>query len=112
VPEPAESHPDGDDVRHLPILASDADPLDPAAEHPVLAAEARPLSERVASLPAPVLAAAGGFLAGIAAWVLLRVIRRSPDRVRVGRRRRGDKGLDVAATRSFLVDVHILNNKR
>ena len=91
---------------------------DRSARLPVLASpsEARPIDRLEAQLPAPVVAATGGFLAGVAAWVLVRVLRRR--RLRPGRRagaaavgrgrRRGEGRLEVAASRSFLVDVHVL----
>jgi hypothetical protein len=82
---------------------------------PVLASEARPLERRLAdsSLPAPAVVATGGFLAGIATLVLVRVLRRSAvarSRRGIGIRRskRGDRSLEIAGSRSFLVDVHIL----
>lgn len=62
-----------------------------------------------APLPAVVVAGSVGFLAGVAAWMLVRVIRR-PSRsssVRALRRRR-DRGIEITGTRSFLVDVHLL----
>jgi hypothetical protein len=80
---------------------------------PVLAGtEARAIEPaRQSPVPAPVVAAAGGAVAGAAAYVLLRVLRRAPRRrgaVRIGKRwgRRGS--LEVAGSRSFLVDVHML----
>lgn len=81
---------------------------------PVLAAEGRPLERLVndSPLPAPAMAATGGFLAGVATLVLVRVLRRSAARPRRGmgirRSRRGDRALEIAGSRSFLVDVHIL----
>jgi len=63
-------------------------------------------------LPA-VAAATGGFLLGVASFVLVRILRRpKPARLRIGGRR-GRKGgtIDVAATRSFLVDVHLLDRR-
>jgi hypothetical protein len=80
---------------------------------PVLAGtEARPL-ERAQSqgLPAPVVAATGGALAAVVGYVLLRVLRHPERRrgssIRLGRgRRRG--AFEVAGSRSFLVDVHML----
>ena len=85
-----------DDERHLPVLAE----------------EARPLVRRYESpLPAPVIAT-GGFLAGIAALLFVRVLRRSSAPKRGGialrRSKKGDRSLEIAGSRSFLVDVHIL----
>jgi hypothetical protein len=86
--------------------------------------EARPLTLRAddpsaevvvaqrATLPATVAAASGGFVLGVATFMLMRVLRR-PDAARsVAKRRkrllakRG--GDDIVASRSFLVDVHLL----
>lgn len=80
------------DVRPLPVLA-----------------EPRPIERRVeVSLPAAIAAATGGFLLGIATFVLVRVLRRpKPMAVRLGRR----KKVDVAASRSFLVDIHLLKDR-
>ena len=83
------------DVRPLPVLA-EARPLAPAAEAP---------------LPTPVAAAAGGFVAGLATLVLVRMLRRSRPSsrlVRPSRRRRRGRSLEVTGSRSFLVDVHLL----
>lgn len=86
------------EVRHLPALA------------PV--AEARPVRRSGwASLASPV-AAAGGVVAGMVAFVIVRAIRHRASSVvgrwlaRGGRRRA--KALEVAGTRSFLIDVHLL----
>ncbi|HEX4718115.1 MAG TPA: hypothetical protein VH300_06260 [Thermoleophilaceae bacterium] len=80
---------------------------------PVLAGtEARAIEKtQPVAVPAPVVAAAGGAVAGALAYVILRVLRRPVRRrgsVRIGRRwgRRGT--LEVAGSRSFLVDVHVL----
>jgi hypothetical protein len=100
VPEPADTTPEPDapqaDVRPLPVLA-----------------EARPIERaRPPSLPATVAAATGGFLLGVAAFVLVRVLRRPrPARARLGRGRRRGERVDIAGTRSFLVDVHLLNRR-
>jgi hypothetical protein len=79
---------------------------------PVLA-EPRPIERRVeVSLPAAVAAATGGFLVGVVTFLLVRVLRR-PKRgaaLRLGGRGRGKK-VDVAASRSFLVDVHLLKDR-
>ena len=76
---------------------------------PVLA-EARPIERRPeVSLPAAVAAATGGFLLGIAAFVMVRVLRRpKPVALRLGGRR---KKADIAASRSFLVDIHLLKDR-
>jgi hypothetical protein len=53
-----------------------------------------------------------GFLAGVTAWVLVRVLRRSRGSSAVrslGRRR--SRGIEVTGTRSFLVDVHLLKER-
>ena len=62
--------------------------------------------------PATAAAATGGFILGVAAFMLLRVLRR-PSAARSLSRRRARvlakrRGVDVQATRSFLVDVHLL----
>jgi hypothetical protein len=85
--------------RNLPVLASEARPIERAPEQSPLAA--------------PVAVATGGVIAGLATFVLARILRNGVRRrpaVRVGSRRRGQK-LDIAASRSFLVDVHVLNKR-
>jgi len=106
VAEPADTpaQPDGADepqlaeVRPLPVVA-------PAPAGGEL------IVRRLRELPAPVIAATGGFLAGVAAFVLVRVLRRphpaSRRALRRARRRSG-RSPEVAATRSFLVDIHLL----
>jgi hypothetical protein len=88
VTEPAET-----ESRPLPVLA-----------------ETRPIERpRPPALPAVVAAGTVGFLAGMAAWMLIRLMRRprrSPT-VRALRKRR-ERGVEIAGTRSFLVDVHLL----
>jgi hypothetical protein len=86
------------EVRHLPV------PIDPRATE-----LARP---RALSAPAAVAAAAGGFLLGAATFMLIKVLRRPSAARALGRRRSRlearRRGVDVQATRSFLVDVHLL----
>jgi hypothetical protein len=82
---------------------------------PVLASEARTVEQppEQSPLAAPAVVATGGVLAGLATFVLARILRNGIRRrpaVRVGSRRRGQK-LDIAASRSFLVDVHVLNKR-
>ena len=74
---------------------------------PVPAANREIQQRPEAVLAAPMVAATGGVVAGLATMLLVRGLRHRPKRVRVGGRRRG-KGLEVTATRSFLVDVHML----
>jgi hypothetical protein len=103
VPDPADRDRARDaEVRHLPVLAGERAP-EP------LVAEPRPPAPARAPLPAPVIAAAGGFVLGVVTYVLVRVLRaaRRPAGVVFGRRKRA-KPLEIAATRSFLVDVHLL----
>ena len=92
--EPAEN-------RNLPVLAS--------------APEARPLERPTPTmrLAAPAVAATGGLLAGFATFALVRILRtglRQGRMLRLGRRRSRAK-LDIVASRSFLVDVHVLNKR-
>jgi hypothetical protein len=110
VPEPADQPPqepseelepvEGEhvaEVRHLPVPA-EARPSDLDVRRPV-------------SVPATVVAATGGFVLGVAAFVLMRVLRRPSAARSLARRRRriaDRRGVDVQATRSFLVDVHLL----
>ena len=95
--EPEHTPEEEEEVTALPVLA-EAHPID------------RP---QPASLPAVVAAATGGFLIGVATFVLVRILRRPrPARLKVGRgiSRRGQR-VDVTATRSFLVDVHLLRDR-
>ena len=67
---------------------------------------------RGVTVPATVVAATGGFLLGVAAFLTLRVLRR-PGAARSLSRRRGKvlnrgRAVDVQGTKSFLVDVHLL----
>ena len=83
----------------LPVLAevSEVRPVEPASPATLI--------ERIAALPAPVLAATGGFLAGAASFILFRM-RPSRRKLRVGGRR--GKKVEIADSRSFLVDIHLL----
>jgi hypothetical protein len=85
------------DVRPLPVLAEPR----PVERHPE------------ASLPATVAAATGGFLIGVATFVLVRLLRRphAAASLRIGRGRKRGKKVEVAASRSFLVDVHLLKDR-
>jgi hypothetical protein len=91
---------------------------DPEQQHegevlPVLA-EPRPVERRrEASLPAAVVAATGGFLIGVATFVLVRLLRRprSAASLRLGRGRGRGKRVEVATSRSFLVDIHLLKDR-
>ena len=79
---------------------------------PVLA-EPRPIERaQPVSLPAAVAAATGGFLLGVACFVLVKVLRRprAAQSLRLGGGRRGRRA-EVAASRSFLVDIHLLKDR-
>jgi hypothetical protein len=84
----------------VPVQTTEVRPVDPIGS-----AIDRPLASQLA---APVIAAAGGMLVGMATFLLVRVLRRrEPARLtrrRLGRRR----GDDIVASRSFKVDVHLL----
>lgn len=87
--------------RNLPVLAS--------------APEARAIDrpQETMTLAAPAAAATGGLLAGLATFALFRVLRgglRRGPALRIGRSRRRAK-VEIAGTRSFLVDVHVLNKR-
>jgi len=96
----------------MPEEELEADGVEPGRNLPVLASEARPLERAPdATLAAPLVAATGGFLAGIVAFVLVRALRARPRRGLVLRRRRrgpAERALEIAASRSFLVDVHVV----
>jgi hypothetical protein len=81
------------------------------ANTPVLAGtEARPLqrSERRSALPVPASAATGGVALAAATYLLVRILRR-PRRARAAVRfGRGRNRIEIAGSRSFLVDVHVL----
>jgi hypothetical protein len=65
------------------------------------------------TLTAPVAAATGGVLAGLATFALVRILRnglRRKPAIRLGKRRRATK-LEISGSRSFLVDVHVLNKR-
>ena len=85
--------------RNLPVLSN-------VPEARVIERPAEPLP-----LSAPVVAATGGVLAGLATFALVRVLRNGLRRgpaIRLGRRR---SRLEIAGTRSFLVDVHVLSKR-
>ncbi len=83
------------EVRHLPIVA----PVAPA----------RALDRAAAQIPAPVVAATGGFLAGVATFVVMRLLgRRRSTRTLLRGRPKAPRELEVLGSRSFLVDVHLI----
>ncbi|MDX6642635.1 MAG: hypothetical protein QOD76_597 [Solirubrobacteraceae bacterium] len=90
--EPEELAPVDDEA--LPVLA-DVRVLEPAAPNPLLPAAA---------------VAAGGFVAGAATIAVIRRARTRPSRRRARKQRRaGNQFVDVVSSRSFLVDVHLVN---
>ncbi|HEX6459610.1 MAG TPA: hypothetical protein VF032_11885 [Thermoleophilaceae bacterium] len=103
---------------HDPIQPGDAEPRHLPVHAPVV--EARPIERApagglqawFASLPAPAVAAAGGFIMGVVTWVAVRVLRGGGRRRSLGRAgRRGRRGVEIASSRSFLVDVHLLKDR-
>jgi hypothetical protein len=61
-----------------------------------------------------VVAATGGFLLGVATFVLVKVLRRPRAGRRLaarGRKSRRGQRVEIANTRSFLVDVHLLKDR-
>ena len=97
VPDPIEV--DGElvsEVRRLPVPVEESLALEPS---------------RPATVPAAVAAATGGFVLGVATFLLLRVLRRPAAARSLARKRRKlarGRGSEVASTRSFLIDVHLL----
>jgi hypothetical protein len=94
TPLPDPEHSDDAEVRPLPVLA------EPRVIEP----------RREVSLPAAVAAATGGFLMGIATFVLVKLLRR-PRKAATLRLGSGRKKAEIAASRSFLVDIHLLKDK-
>ena len=96
----------------------DAEPVEEVDGIAVLT-QAGPVERRPGLLPVPVQAAAvavGGFLAGVLTIVLFRRRRAVGALARRGRtgrwaRRRGEDRGHVVASRSFLVDVHLLGGR-
>lgn len=81
---------------------------------PAVAAEGEtaPVVARRVSVPATVAAAGGGMVLGVAAFMLLRVLRRPTAARSLARRRKRllarRRDVEIAGSRSFLVDVHLL----
>src|SRR3954471_7690623 len=98
MPEPAEcAAPPHGDPRPLLVLA-----------------EARTLDRpQPVALPAAVVAATGGFLLGVATFVLVKVLLRPRSRGLAARGRKNRRGqlVEIANARSFLVDVHLLKDR-
>ena len=91
-----------------PVSGSDAE---------MEAEEPRPLPDRARSAEVDVwrgevrtaaIAAAGGLVAGAATVAAVRAVRGPERQSRKGIIRRGRKAQNVVASRSFLVDVHVL----
>jgi hypothetical protein len=94
---PEDQHEHEAEVRPLPVLA-----------------EPRPIERvRPVSLPAAVAAATGGFLLGVACFLLVKVLRRPrvAQSLRLGGGRGRSRRAEVAASRSFLVDIHLLKDR-
>jgi hypothetical protein len=94
LPQPDESQAD---VRPLPVLA---EPRRVERPHGV-------------SLPGAVAVATGGFLVGVVSFVLVRVLRRPRSAAALRLQRGGGRArrVEVTASRSFLVDIHLLKDR-
>jgi hypothetical protein len=115
VPESADSRPPEDAPQEVEGTVEPGIELAEVRALPVVA-EARPTELdrlRPVSVPAAVAAATGGFLLGVATFVLVRVLRRPRGSRALRRRatRRNGQKVDIAASRSFLVDVHLLDKR-
>ena len=93
----------GPEGRNLPVLAErPADEVQPEVVDGRVVESSEP-----SGLPAPAVAAAGGLIAGFATVVLTRLLRARRG-IRLGRRGRRALPREIAGSRSFLVDVHVL----
>ena len=109
MPEPEDNAPEPIEGELLPADGehlAEVRPLPLPAQHHGAEIE-RPFTIAV---PATVVAASGGFVLGVAAFVLTRILRRPAGHSLSRRRRRyaARRGVDIENTRSFLVDVHLL----
>jgi len=88
----------------LPVLAE----VRPIEQEPVAGELVRPIASPAVQAAA---VAATGFVAGAATVALARrrAARRAAAPSRRGRRKGGTDLIDVVASRSFLVDIHLLN---
>src|SRR4051794_26584815 len=80
---------------------------------PVLRADARVPATRPSAAPVAVQAAAvagASFVAGAGIVALVKGRKARKSALRLGRGRKGTK-LDIVGTRSFLVDVHVLDRR-
>jgi hypothetical protein len=97
----------------MPDFAAAPEPEQEAEVRPLpVLAEPRPVQRMpVVTVPAAIAAATGGFLIGVATFLAVRILRRPRGAVRVSGGRGRAKRVDVTATRSFLVDVHLLKDR-
>lgn len=104
----SEHHLDGEIVAEEDAAAEDA--VDPVRRLPSQAAQAQPPALR-GEVRSAAIAAAGGVLAGAATVAAVRAVSAVGSRAggprRLGRRRR--PAGKVVASRSFIVDVHLLD---
>jgi hypothetical protein len=88
---------------HTPVPVPVAEPVRTVSERGPRLMVALPLPR------SPVAAAAGGLTAGAALVALVRILSSSRRHGVTGRRRRKDLRRNAVASRSFLVDVHVLD---
>ena len=73
--------------------------------------EARNVALSNAEVRTLALAAAGGLVAGAATVAVVRAVTGASKTTRSSRRGRGERPANVVASRSFLVDVHLLGDR-
>ena len=100
----------GSDPAEPARVSGEVEPAGDARRLPVPVPQpgVHPLEQVGPPLPAPVVAATGGFIAGVATFVVVRLLRRRRSSSVLGRLGAGRDRLEVAGSRSFLVDVHLL----
>ena len=88
----------------------DGDPHVSVRSLPVVR-EARNVALSNAEVRTLALAAAGGLVAGAATVAVVRAVAGASKTTRSSKRRRGERPANVVASRSFLVDVHLLGDR-
>lgn len=92
------------------IAEEDGGPAADASARPLPMPYQRPAAPALREVRTAAIAAAGGALAGVATVAAVRAVSSSGSRKRPQRRmmRRPERPANVVASRSFLIDVHLL----